>query len=261
MQKIIRQSIFGNGKIHLVLLHGWGLNSVVWNKIIPILKRNFTLHIIDLPGFGKNIHCPIMNFEQTSTRLLKIVTKKAIWLGWSLGGLFVHYLGLHYPKHTQAVIYTASSPFFIQEEKWPGISINLLNSIKKNILTDYEKFLLKFIVIHVIDININNIYNFKIKKFLFKKYPSPTKQAIEIGYHWLTTIDYRNTKLSPNIPTFRIYGELDNIVPIKIKKIIDNLWNNNNSCVITGAKHAPFLSHPIIFCNILNEFIKNLSMI
>ncbi|WP_154028857.1 alpha/beta fold hydrolase [Buchnera aphidicola] len=261
MKKIIHQSIFGKGKIHLVFLHGWGLYSMVWNKIIPILKPYFTLHIIDLPGFGKNINCPIMNLDQISIYLINTVKNKAIWIGWSMSGLIVHYLGLNYPHNILAVIYITSSPFFIQTKIWPGIPINLLKSIKKKILINYTEFLMQFNLIHVINVTQNSKYNFTIKKNFFQKYPNPRKQAIEIGYQWLKKIDYRTIQLSKNIPILQIYGELDNLVPIQTCQIIQSLRKNYNSIVIDGAKHAPFLSHPNIFCNILQKFIKDLYLI
>ncbi|WP_197730369.1 alpha/beta fold hydrolase [Buchnera aphidicola] len=261
MEKIIYQSIFGKGKIHLVFLHGWGLHSIVWDKIIPILQPYFTLHIIDLPGFGKNINCPIMNFDQLSSYLLKIVKFKSIWLGWSMSGLIIHHLGLHYPHKIHAIIYITSSPFFIQKKKWLGIPIYKLKSIKKNILNNYKKFLTQFILVHVLNINKVNIHNIKIKKFFLKKYPNPKKKAIEIGYQWLTKIDYRSKKLSKNIPILQIYGELDDLVPKQIYRKIKYSRINYNSVIINGAKHAPFLSHPNTFCNILYKFIKNIYLI
>ena len=42
----------GQGNVHLVLLHGWGLNAEVWRCIDEELSSHFTLHLVDLPGSG-----------------------------------------------------------------------------------------------------------------------------------------------------------------------------------------------------------------
>ena len=42
----------GTGNCHLVLLHGWGLNAEVWHCISEELASQFTLHLVDLPGYG-----------------------------------------------------------------------------------------------------------------------------------------------------------------------------------------------------------------
>ncbi|VFP77934.1 alpha/beta fold hydrolase [Buchnera aphidicola] len=256
-KKKVHFSVFGTGKIHLILLHGWGLHSIVWNKIIPILKPHFTLHTFDLPGFGKNINSPIMTFKQISNYLLKKKKRKVIWIGWSMGGLLAHYLSLQYPHNTLATIYVASSPYFIQEKKWPGVPISTLYSIKKSILSCYNNFLKNFILIHVINTHQYKISKLIIKEKFSKKYPNPKKKAIEIGYNWLTKIDYRKKILCPKIPTLRIYGELDNLIPKETYKKIENLYQKKDSIIIKGAKHAPFLSHPKIFSKIIYNFIKN----
>ena len=44
----------GEGNVHLVLLHGWGLNAGVWDCITQQLASQFTLHLVDLPGYGRS---------------------------------------------------------------------------------------------------------------------------------------------------------------------------------------------------------------
>ena len=50
--KTIAWQTTGEGNCHLVLLHGWGLNAKVWDCITPQLASHFTLHLVDLPGYG-----------------------------------------------------------------------------------------------------------------------------------------------------------------------------------------------------------------
>ena len=44
----------GTGNCHLVLLHGWGLNAEVWRCISEELASQFTVHLVDLPGYGRS---------------------------------------------------------------------------------------------------------------------------------------------------------------------------------------------------------------
>ena len=54
----------GDNLIPLVLIHGWGLNSGVWQPLIDkfisdenaLISQNLELITVDLPGFGKNSH-------------------------------------------------------------------------------------------------------------------------------------------------------------------------------------------------------------
>ena len=77
----------GEGDCHLVLLHGWGLNAQVWDCITPQLASHFTLHLVDLPGYGRSGGFGAMSLEAMAQRVLEQAPPQAVWLGWSLGGL------------------------------------------------------------------------------------------------------------------------------------------------------------------------------
>lgn len=56
--KINNQNIYyqkvGTGSKDLILLHGWGQDVSTWWGIVEELKDDFTLWLIDLPGFGRS---------------------------------------------------------------------------------------------------------------------------------------------------------------------------------------------------------------
>ena len=45
----------------LVLLHGWALNSHVWDDVVPRLASEFTVVCVDLPGHGASEWQPRIN--------------------------------------------------------------------------------------------------------------------------------------------------------------------------------------------------------
>lgn len=74
----------------LVMLHGWGFNSAIWEPLIPKLSEYFQLVLIDLPGFGlSSLSIPEYRFELIAPLLLETVADEAVWLGWSLGGYWL----------------------------------------------------------------------------------------------------------------------------------------------------------------------------
>lgn len=44
---------FGSGP-DLVFVHGWPLHSATFRRILPTLARDFTCHLVDLPGAGRS---------------------------------------------------------------------------------------------------------------------------------------------------------------------------------------------------------------
>ncbi len=92
----------GTGNCHLVLLHGWGLNAEVWNCITGELASQFTLHLVDLPGFGRSRGFGAMSVEEMAQQVLDAAPQHAIWLGWSLGGLVASQIALTHPERVRA---------------------------------------------------------------------------------------------------------------------------------------------------------------
>src|SRR5262245_5001990 len=44
---------FGSGP-DLVFVHGWPLHSATFRRILPVLAREYTCHLVDLPGAGRS---------------------------------------------------------------------------------------------------------------------------------------------------------------------------------------------------------------
>ena len=87
----------GQGDRHLVLLHGWGLNAEVWHDISVRLSAHFTLHLVDLPGYGRSRGFGPLTLPQMADALLAQAPARAVWLGWSLGGLVASQLAPAHP--------------------------------------------------------------------------------------------------------------------------------------------------------------------
>lgn len=94
----------GQGNVHLVLLHGWGLNAEVWRCIDEELSSHFTLHLVDLPGFGRSRGFGALSLADMAEAVLRQAPDKAIWLGWSLGGLVASQIALTHPERVQALV-------------------------------------------------------------------------------------------------------------------------------------------------------------
>jgi pimeloyl-[acyl-carrier protein] methyl ester esterase len=77
--------VVGRGP-NLTLLHGWGLNGAVWNGLRDPLARDFTLHIIDLPGHGRSHGAPVSSLDAMVDAIVHAMPQQSHLLGWSLGG-------------------------------------------------------------------------------------------------------------------------------------------------------------------------------
>jgi carboxylesterase BioH (pimeloyl-CoA synthesis) len=70
----------------LVLLHGWGFNSELFNNLIDRYKNQYRITMIDLPGHGRSDDVS-GGLDEWCDEIIKNLPDNPILLGWSLGGL------------------------------------------------------------------------------------------------------------------------------------------------------------------------------
>lgn len=75
----------------LILLHGWGTNYHTFDEICKYLENNFTIYLIDLPGFGKSEEPRYVYFLSNYVHFLntfinELQIESPIILGHSFGG-------------------------------------------------------------------------------------------------------------------------------------------------------------------------------
>ena len=243
----------GEGDRHLVLLHGWGLNAQVWDYITPELSAHFTLHLVDLPGFGRSRDFGAMPLTEMAERVLAQAPESAIWLGWSLGGLVASQIALSHPERVQALVTVASSPCFGAQEEWAGIKPEILAGFQQQLSEDFQRTVERFLALQTLGTE-SARQDARALKGAVLSLPMPTVDALNGGLEILKTVDLRQALITLDKPFLRLYGRLDGLVPRKIVPLLDALWPQSESYIFAKAAHAPFISHPEEFCRVIREF-------
>ena len=250
--KTIAWQTTGEGNCHLVLLHGWGLNAKVWDCITPQLASHFTLHLVDLPGYGRSGGFGEMSLEEMAQRVLENAPDRAIWLGWSLGGLVASQVALSHPDRLQALVTVAASPCFSAHYSWPGIKPDVLSGFQQQLSEDFQRTVERFLALQTLGTE-SARQDAKALKSTVLSLPMPSPEVLNGGLEILKTADLRQPLTTLDVPFLRLYGRLDGLVPRKIIPVLDALWPKSTSIVFDKAAHAPFISHPQAFCAPLIE--------
>jgi len=229
----------GEGNCHLVLLHGWGLNAQVWDCITAELASHFTLHLVDLPGYGRSQGFGALTLDEMAEIVLARAPQKAIWLGWSLGGLVASQEAL-----------TASSPCFSAEGDWPGIKPEVLSGFQQQLREDFQRTVERFLALQTMGTETARADARKLKSAVLAL-PIPGEAVLNGGLEILKTVDLCEPLAGLTLPFLRIYGRLDGLVPRKIVPLLDEMWPASESVMFPKAAHAPFISHPEEFCQAL----------
>ncbi|MGL4470062.1 MAG: pimeloyl-ACP methyl ester esterase BioH [Aeromonas hydrophila] len=245
---------FGQGP-DLVLLHGWGMNGAVWHGIVPALASRYRVHLVDLPGFGNSPLAGGIEYslpwlaEQVET----ILPERCHLLGWSLGGLVASQLALSHPERLHSLITVASSPCFMARDEWPGIAPKVLTGFNQMLAGDFKQTIERFLAIQAMGSEHARDDIRQLRHWLAER-PAPQLAALEAGLGLLAEVDLRDELTPLSLPWLRIYGRLDSLVPKASIPLLDERYPASRSVVLEKASHAPFISHPQQFIEIIEHF-------
>ncbi len=240
----------GEGNCHLVLLHGWGLNAQVWDCITPQLRAHFTLHLVDLPGYGRSEGFGALSLAEMTEQVLAHAPQQAIWLGWSMGGLVASQVALQAPERVSALVTVASSPCFSAQETWPGIKPEILAGFQHQLSEDFQRTVERFLALQTLGTE-SARQDARLLKNSVLSLSMPSTEVLNGGLEMLKTVDLRDQLSTLQMPFLRLYGHLDGLVPRKIVPLLDEMWPQSESVIFPKAAHAPFVSHPAPFCESL----------
>lgn len=107
--EIIHYKKLGNGEKKLIMIHGNICSSEHFNSIIPYLPQNYTVYLLDLPGFGESTYNNSRTkIEEFSDVIFEFTSKLKLevfsLLGWSAGGCICMEFAASYPKKVSNLI-------------------------------------------------------------------------------------------------------------------------------------------------------------
>ena len=226
---MLYSSTIGTGP-DLLLLHGWGFNSELFNNLVDQYKDQYRITKIDLPGHGRSDDVD-GGLNEWCDEIIKILPKNPILLGWSLGGLLA--INIATKIKISKLILVASTPKFVQSKDWPyGIDAVNFKLFSDALQFNLSKGLKRFVSLQTQDKSQLKALNQSVDKF-----PASTK-ALNQGLEILLGTDLTHEFTQLNVPTQVILGDRDTLVPIEI-----NEWYQLQQIPIrilhTG--HLPFL--------------------
>ncbi|PCJ16324.1 MAG: pimeloyl-[acyl-carrier protein] methyl ester esterase [Gammaproteobacteria bacterium] len=239
----------------LVLLHGWGMNSLVWDDVMPSLLNRFRVTVIDFPGLGRS---PVPGGDYDLSYLIKhvlsVAPDKAVWMGWSLGGLVATQIALLHPRRVQGLINVCSSPSFVARENWlAAMPEAILEGFIAIFEEDYEGTLARFLALQAKG-SVTIKSDIRRLKDMVYFHGLPARQALRGGLKILRDCDFRAQVSTITCPVAYILGSNDNLVPATVAESLADSHPSAQVSIIDGASHLPFLQCPEAFLDAFNDF-------
>ncbi len=214
----------------LVLLAGWGFDSRVWRPIAERLASEFRI-----------------SYD------LDAAPDDAIACGWSLGA--TRLLKSAVVDRLSSLILVGATPRFIQACDWPCAQPpELLDSFATAVAADPRAALRRFATLM-------NQGDERARE-LTRDLTALIKERIDdvptliAGLAELRESDLRKSAVVARLPTLLIHGEHDPLMPLAAGHWLAEHMPNARMEMIAGAAHAPFLSQPDRFTQLVRDFAQ-----
>ena len=130
----------------LAYLTGWGVRGDLLGQWLECFSDRFDLCPVNVPDLEAQ---RLLTPDERSELLAQHVSAPAIWVGWSLGGEFLLDLETFQPDAVKGMVLLASSPLFVEQADWPGMSEETFNQFVESYQQNSAKTLQRFASLQV----------------------------------------------------------------------------------------------------------------
>ena len=254
----------------IILLHGFNGSLFNFERMVPLLSKEFRLISIDLPGFGLTGAIPSMDYStQNSILVINELTKhlgveEFSIAGNSMGGGIAWRYALENPEKTQSLILLASSGIYSSEER-----LQIEESERESPLV--WKLMRSNFVSYFLSLYTPKFFATQgLKTSVYD--PNLASDEIANQFHELTLMqgsreailsrfskqNYSNEK--PDIlkkiqaPTLIIHGREDNIISFKSSINLDQYIQNSQLMIYPKIGHLPMYETPARVADDIKKF-------
>ncbi|NIR28931.1 MAG: pimeloyl-ACP methyl ester esterase BioH, partial [Gammaproteobacteria bacterium] len=199
----------------LVLLHGWGLHGGIWDPIVPALARDWRVTRIDLPGHGRSPWPDqgAPSLDELMSGLVAAAPRRAVWLGWSLGGMLALRLAARLPQRVRGLVLVAATPKFVEGPDWPhGMERTLLEDFRNALENDYARTLMRFLALQSRPGD-HAAQEMRVLRRAVFAHGHPQREGLSFGLRLLEEMDLRRELTAVQCSSLWVTGDRDVLVP------------------------------------------------
>jgi pimeloyl-[acyl-carrier protein] methyl ester esterase len=240
-----------HGSVTCVFVHGWAMNSAVWDDCVAQLPDWIHAVVVDLPGHGTMADVDARSLDDYVKALVPLVHRPVLWVGWSLGGLAVLRLAELYPERVAAALLVATNPCFVKQKNWSSaVDEIVFDQFARDLNLNQEKTIRRFLALQVKGLSDAMSVVRQLQKSIQSRGQASTT-ALNSGLKILLETDLRNNINHLESPLYWLLGAKDTLVPAELAKTLAVKYQQDNVTLCENASHAPFISQR-------DDFIKQL---
>ena len=250
----------------LILIHGYTASTYVWQAVAPMLAdENFHVVAVDLLGFGFSekpawFEYSIVSQARMIERFMdRLGIGRAVLVGSSYGGAIASTVALDYPERVEKLVLVSA---VINDEAKNNRLLRLtamrgVGEIVSPFLLDSKRFLRYRMRRTIAPVNHHLITDERIASVGNPIRAKNAHHSILASARKWDANRIENDAHLINHPTLLIWGEDDNIIPVRNgEKLYDTILNSR-LVVLKDCGHVPPEENPERFVELVSEFCRN----
>ena len=244
----------GNLKLHkepIVLVHGWGTNSQIWQSLPQVLSQHYHVYTLDLPGFGLSPALDQYSEQSLIDWLHAQLPGRCYLLGLSLGGMLCRAYAAAYPEQVRGLITLSANLRFVADKQYPlAMPKADFEAFSASWDRDSQLCLNRFAGLQSQgDVQQRQLIR-QLRSMSFDVDPEGGGSLLSL----LATLDGTQHVQQINCPSLAIFGGQDCLVPAAAAELLPD---SHTTVVIDKAAHLPHLSCQSQVVTEICEFIDS----
>lgn len=195
----------------VVLLHGWGHGSAIWQPLMKALNGQYPLLLADYSQLDAST-----SWQAAVHALMAQLPPACMVVGWSLGGQLAVQLALS-SKKVKAVLTLACNPSFIAKPHWPhAMAPQQFDAFVQQFSQQPEATLQGFIGLQLLGEPKPKALRQQLLPLLPPTQPAGFLNTLE----WLRQCDHSRSLPQLKQPQLHLLGEKDALVPAAVKALM-----------------------------------------
>ncbi len=239
----------------LVFVHGWGQAALSWHAQAEYFGASHEVRTLNLPGHGGASDQPVDAWEEVL--LEGLPDEPVILIGWSLGGMLGLRLALNNPTRLAGLVLLSATPSFRLRPDWIyGCADDVFERFQEGLEINGKRLLDRFFALMLQGDELDRRRYLDIVRHAVDRYHPPSQAGLHAGLHLLDELDLRDSLADISVPSLVVHGRGDAIVPVGAAEFLADRMPDA-TLQLLPAGHAPHLTRPQAFNDILEEWCRN----
>ena len=251
----------GSGR-PVVFLHGWAMSGRVW-RFQQALDDSCRLIFLDQRGHGQSAPAAGYTVEDYAKDLASFIDKlgleNAVLVGWSMGVQVAVQAFPALRDRLAALVLVGGTARFTMADDYPHGKPPLeVKGLGLRLRRDHQKTMGDFFKGMFAEQEIDKAQYQRIIHEIVMGGHSPDREAARESLNILSTVDQRDRLPQVDRPVLLVHGEFDTICPASASEYMAGRLPMATLEIFHGCGHAPFMTRPEQFNELLRSFLARI---